>query len=165
MDGRSRQRWKQGRRFGADNPYDPGQRTEVADAVIASAKRDSSMRILLALAVFSVLVMHSLAQAPPQSNGAGTVVEPAPRWPDDHVNLGSTADKKAIGKCVPASAVCRGLPTFRSSRGRERCINTEPPGRICILHSLVVNPRRDPRSSTLQALRSWKRRSLRAFLF
>ena len=65
------------------------------------------MRILLALAVFSVLVMHSLAQAPPQSNGAGTVVEPAPRWPDGHVNLGSTADQKGYWEVRPGLS---GLP-------------------------------------------------------
>ena len=61
----------------------------------------------MALAVFSVLVMHSLAQAPPQSNGAGTVVEPAPRWPDGHVNLGSTADQKGYWEVRPGLS---GLP-------------------------------------------------------
>src|SRR5436309_7836906 len=86
------------------------------------------MRILLALAVFSVLVMHSLAQAPPQSNGAGTVVEPAPRWPDGHVNLGSTADQKGYWEVrpglggmpraadVPFQPWARALYQYRSSR-------------------------------------------------
>jgi hypothetical protein len=74
--------------------------------------------VLAVLAVLAVLGAAAHAQAP----------EPAPRWPDGHVNLGSTPDKKGYwevrpglggmprGADVPLQPWARALAAFRNSK-------------------------------------------------
>ena len=84
------------------------------------------MKVASALAALSLVVTPVLAPAQ-QSNGSGAV-EPAPRWPDGHVNLGSTPDKKGYWEVrpglggmpraadVPLQPWARALYQYRTSR-------------------------------------------------
>src|SRR2546430_14249433 len=77
------------------------------------------MRIIPGLVVFSVMMTYGFAQAP---------LEPAPRWPDGHVNLGSTPEKKGYwevrpglggmprGNEIPAQPWARALQQLRASK-------------------------------------------------
>src|SRR6266513_2774516 len=82
-----------------------------------------------ALALLFAIALPSFAQAPAAPGaGAAQATEPAPRWPDGRVNLGSTSDKKGYWEVrpglggmpraadVPLQPWARALAQFRNSK-------------------------------------------------
>ena len=85
--------------------------------------------VLKVLAVLGVLGTSTLAQrGPTQPAAPAGPAEPTPRWPDGHVNLGSTPDRKGYwevrpglggmprGNDIPAQPWARAVAQFRNSK-------------------------------------------------